>query len=108
MRADPERNGSISVHSRQASAQVLVLYSRAEILGAWRLSGVTSVLTGLQLLALGYPSPRGDSYVCVQLTRRLWDADGVELDYARIRRLVEASSKPFGSPATTSWAALTN
>lgn len=106
MRADPERNGSVSVYSRQAAAQVLVLYSTAGILGAWRLSGIASVLTGPQLLALGYPSPRGNSYVCVQLTARLRDLAEEGLDFTRTRRLVEALSKPFGSPATTSWAAL--
>jgi predicted component of viral defense system (DUF524 family) len=108
MRADRERNGSVSVDSQQAAAHVLVLYSATRILGAWRLSGIASVLTGPQLLALGYPSPRGNSYVCVQLTERLWDAIGEVIDYARLMGLVEALSKPFGSPATTSWAALTS
>ena len=108
MRADPERNGSVSVNSRQASAQILVLYGAIGILGVWRLSGTASVFTGPQLLALGYPRPRGDNYVCVQLTERLLDTADAGLDYARLRRLVQALAKPFGSPATTSWAALTS
>lgn len=106
MRADPERNGSVSVDGQHAAAQVIVLYNSNSILGAWQLSGIASVLTGPQLLALGYPSPRGNTYVCVQLTDRLLDvAEG--LDYARFSGLVGSISKPFGSPTTTSWAALT-
>jgi predicted component of viral defense system (DUF524 family) len=59
MRADIERNGSVSVGGRETAAQILVLYDASKVLGAWRLSGLASILTGAQLLSLGYPSPRG-------------------------------------------------
>jgi predicted component of viral defense system (DUF524 family) len=109
MRADVARNGSVSVRSREASAQVLVVYSANEILGVWRLSGSASVLTAAQLLSLGYPSPRGEAYVCVQLVERIGGAVEAALDYQRVRHLLaEAAEKPFGSPAVTSWAALTS
>jgi predicted component of viral defense system (DUF524 family) len=108
MRADVARNGSVSVNGREASAQVLVLYNATGILGVWRLSGFASVLTAAQLLALDYPAPRGDAYVCTRLIERAWDALGSGLDYGRIRGLAEAPDKPFGSPAVTSWAALTS
>jgi predicted component of viral defense system (DUF524 family) len=108
MRADLERNGSVSVHSREASTQLLVLYGAAEIIGVWRLSGIATVLTGAQLLGLGYSAPRGDAYICVQLQERISEAAGFGLDYARVRGLAEALAKPFGSPAVTSWADLTN
>jgi hypothetical protein len=107
MRADLERNGSVSVHSREASTQLLVLYGAAEIIGVWRLSGIATVLTGAQLASLGYPAPRGDAYVCVQLQNRIAEAAGLGLDYSRLRALAEALAKPFGSPAVTSWASLT-
>jgi predicted component of viral defense system (DUF524 family) len=108
MRADVGRNGSVSVDSREASAQVLVLFSASEVMGVWKLSGLASVLTAAQLLALGYPSPRGEAYVCVQLVESIDDAGGSGLDFYRIRHLVEANGKPFGSPAVISWAALTS
>jgi hypothetical protein len=107
MRADVERDGSVSVNSREASAEVLVLYSATEILGIWRLSGEAIVLTAEQLRAVGYPAPRGDAYVCVQLKQRIWDVVDSGLDYSRARKLADAQGNPFGSPAVTSWAALT-
>jgi hypothetical protein len=108
MRADLARDGSVTVNSREASTQLLVLYGATEILGVWRLSGIATVLTGSQLLSLGYPAPRGDAYVCVQLQESVGDAVGLELDHSRIRSLAEALAKPFGSPAVTSWAELTS
>jgi len=108
MRADLERNGSVSVHSREASTQLLVLYSRTAILGVWRLSGIATAVTGEQLLSLDYPAPRGDAYVCVHLQQRAPEEVGSELDHSRVRSLAEALAKPFGSPAVTSWAALTS
>jgi predicted component of viral defense system (DUF524 family) len=108
MRADVARNGSVSVNSLEAATQVLVLYSSSEVVDVWRLSGSASVLTAAQLLALGYPAPRGEAYVCVHLVERIWDLVGSGLDYARVRRLAEAHGKPFASPAVTSWAALTS
>jgi predicted component of viral defense system (DUF524 family) len=107
MRADLARDGSVTVHSREASTQLLVLYGASEILGVWRLSGNAMVLTRTQLLSLGYPAPRGEAYVCVQLQERIWEAVGSGLDYTRIRGLAEGLAKPFGSPAVTSWATLT-
>ncbi len=107
MRADLARDGSVTVHSREASTQLLVLYGATEILGVWRLSGSATVLTRAQLLSLGYPAPRGDAYVCVQLQNSVWEAVGLRLDHSRVRGLAEALAKPFGSPAVTSWAALT-
>jgi predicted component of viral defense system (DUF524 family) len=107
MRADVARNGFVSVSSREASAQVLVLFSSRAILGVWRLSGIASVLTASQLLAMGYPSPRGDAYVCVQLVEDIGDVVASGVDLHRVRGLAEALDKPFGSPLTTSWAVLT-
>lgn len=106
MRADRARNGSVNVHSRQASANVLILFDAHEILGVWRLSGIAAVFTASQLLALGYPAPRGDAYVCVQMEEKLREGVGLELDYSRVTGLAEASGEPFGSPVETSWAAL--
>jgi hypothetical protein len=108
MRSDPERNGSVSVNSRHSSAQVLVLYSEKEILGVWRLSEIASVVTAKQLLALGYPSPRGSAYVCVQLVGIISETATLGLNHARVRSLAETLAKPFGSPALSSWAALTS
>lgn len=107
MRADVARDGSVSVIGREASAQVLVAYSANQILGIWRLSGLASVLTGAQLVSLGYPSPRGEAYVCVQLVESIGDAIGPGPALQRIRGLVEKSDKPFGAPTVTSWAAIT-
>src|SRR5712692_11971010 len=108
MRADLARDGSVTVHSREASTRLLVLYGATEILGVWRLSGIATAVTGAQLLSLGYPAPRGDAYVCVHLQQRVSEEIGSELDYSRVRGLAEAIAKPFGSPAVTSWAALNN
>ena len=108
MRADVARNGSVSVSSREASAQVLVLYNANEVLGVWRLSGLASVLTATQLLSLGYPSPRGEAYVCVHLVEPIGGAVWSGLDNLRVRNLAATADKPFGSPALTSWAALTS
>jgi len=108
MRADLARNGSVSVHSQETSTQLLVLYNTTEILGDWRLSGIMMTFNRAQMLGLGYPAPRGNAYVCVHLQDRIWDAAGTGLDYARVRGLAEAIVQPFGSPAVTSWAALTD
>lgn len=108
MRADPHRDGSVSVEGREASAQILVLYNASNVLGVWRLSGVASVLNKAQLLSLGYPQPRGDAYVCVQLSNRIWDAGESGLDNGRVRGLAEIHGQPFGSPAVTWWANLTS
>lgn len=107
MRADVERNGSVGVDSGAASAQILVLYSASEILGIWRLSGSASVFTAAQLLALGYPAPRGDGYICVHLVESIGGVAELGLDYQQVRHLAEGLQKPFGAPAVTSWAALT-
>jgi hypothetical protein len=106
MRADLARDGSVTVHSREASTQLLVLYGATQILGVWRLSGIATVLTRAQLLSLGYPAPRGDAYICVQLRESVWDEVGLGIDHSRVRGLAEALAKPFGSPAVTSWAEL--
>jgi predicted component of viral defense system (DUF524 family) len=108
MRADVARNGSVNVHSRQASARVLVLYNAHKTLGVWRLSGIAAVFTARQLLGLGYPAPRGEVYVCVQMEETLWEQVGPLLDYGRIRSVADESGQPFGSPVDTSWAALTS
>jgi len=108
MRADVARNGSVNINSRESSAQVLVLYNAREILGAWLLSGFGSVLTASQLLDIGYPAPRGDAYICVQLVDRIWETTGLGLDYFRVKALAQALAQPFGSPAVTSWADLTS
>jgi hypothetical protein len=107
MRADTERNGSVTVGGREASAQILVLYAASKVLGAWRLSGLASVLTGAQLLSLGYPSPHGEAYVCVHLVETIRDELGPGIDYQQIARLAGTAGRPFGSPALVSWAALT-
>jgi hypothetical protein len=73
-------------------------------LGAWRLSGLASIVTGAQLLSLGYPSPRGEAYVCVQLVEAIRDELGPGIDYARLRVLAKALGKGFGGPAVTAWA----
>jgi Domain of unknown function (DUF2357)/PD-(D/E)XK nuclease superfamily len=108
MRADVARSGAVSVSSREASAMVLVLYNASAVLGVWRLSGLASVLTRSQLLSLGYPSPGGEAYVCVQLAAILNGLGLPELDYTWVRQLVVATNKPFGSPVVTSWAAVTS
>jgi hypothetical protein len=108
MRADLARNGSVSVHSREASSQVLVLYDANNVLGVWRLSGTASVLTANQLRGLGYPAPRGDAYLCVELLDKISEATDLGLKYVRVRALAEALAKPFGSPAVTTWAELTS
>jgi hypothetical protein len=108
MRADLARNGSVSVHSRQASAQVLLLYNAQETIGAWRLSGIAEVFRAGELVALGYPAPRGEAYVCVQMREILWEGVGPGIEYARVRTLAEASGEPFGSPVVTSLASLTS
>jgi len=108
MRSDMARNGSVSVNGREASARVLVLYNESEVLGVWRLSGLASVLTSAQLLALGYPEPSGDAYVCVQLVEKIWDTAASSLDRGRVANLARAPDKRFRSPAVTTWASLTS
>ena len=103
MRADLARNGSVRVYGREASAEVLVLYNATEILDVWLLSGVASVMTSSQLVSLGYPSPRGDAYVCVQLVEQISEIVGSRLDHGHLRDLAEARSQSFGAPAVTSW-----
>jgi hypothetical protein len=107
MRADVERNGSVSVGGREAAAQILVLYDASKVLGTWRLSGLASVLTRAQLLSLGYSSPRGEAYVCVHLVETIRDQLGRGIDHGQITRLAETVGRPFGSPALVSWATLT-
>ena len=105
MRSDPERNGSIDILSGESSARVAVLFGPTTILGVWHLSGEAHLYSASQLIALDYPNPRGQSYICVALGAEIHPDEPV-LKHKDLRALAETDGKPFGTPIVRSWSEL--
>ena len=105
LRADPSRRGSIELSSPELGSDFVVLYdSSSEETWTFSATGAFFVRTRAELFASGYPDPRGNSYVCLEVRPQTFsNALGGE----RIRRIVRAR-KPgvVGAPVVVTWSDL--
>ncbi len=101
LRADPERNGSVTLGSPVLSAEFVVLYDRdGDEVSAYRTTGALFVRSGVDLRATGYPSRPGSSgtgtqYLCIEL--------GDSMEPPITGELARALAPSDGSPTVVSW-----
>lgn len=105
LRAD-ERAGGIGLESEALAAELIVLYSPS--MGAtelWATRGPPEIVTRDRLIALGYPSPTGKLYLCLQLGENLTTRSpqplGIE-QILRARSRVEPRARR-GEPVSLTW-----
>jgi predicted component of viral defense system (DUF524 family) len=108
LRAD-NRSGRIGIGARELGSQLAVLYSsESETAEIWRIVGSPVIATKARMLALGYPEPGGDLYICVQLGSELTADWSGSIPTERIRLLAKevAPDAPRGSPFCIAWSTL--
>lgn len=101
LRADPERNGSVTLGSPVLNSQFVVLYDRdGDEVSTYRTTGALFVRSGEDLQATGYPTRPGSSgtamqYLCIEL--------GDPIEPTITGELVRALAPSDGSPAVVTW-----
>jgi predicted component of viral defense system (DUF524 family) len=95
LRAD-SRRGSISLHSRELSAEFVLTYTtrRARL---WRVSGAPRLYTRDMLLRSQYPGPKGELYLCLPIEPVEWEC-GCEQQV-----LEELKAETRGAPRVATW-----
>lgn len=110
LRAD-DRPGRVPVHGRELAAELLILAGPGRERGAiFRVAGPVLIRSREQLLALGYPTPRGRLYFCLPLEAveaSMWSEQLYRsaLEDARSLLGIGRSRK---APLATTWLALIN
>ncbi|MCY3608281.1 MAG: DUF2357 domain-containing protein [Acidimicrobiaceae bacterium] len=101
LRADPERNGSVTLGSPTLNAQFVVLYGgNGDEICAYRTTGALFVRSGAALRATGYPtwpdgSGSGTQYLCIEL--------GDSIRPPITAELARTLAPGDGSPAVLTW-----
>ena len=104
LRADG-RTGSVGLAGAEIGAEILVLYGPS-LAGplAYAVVGEPRVLSRANLMATGYPEPRGAVYLVLPL-RRL--PSEIDLSNRVVRRLLdEGEATPTGNPRVVTWLSL--
>jgi hypothetical protein len=70
LRADENRQGAVSLQSRELSADVVLLYGPplAARVDVWRVREEPRIMTAESLMATGYDQPRGSVYFCLPIS----------------------------------------
>ena len=72
LRADPARPGAVTIGSDVLSTELLVLYNaELELSALVSLSGMITLRSRSDLMALGYPQPAGEHYFCATVEDEL-------------------------------------
>lgn len=106
LRADPQRDGAVGLHGPELGASLLVLYGPdqddAEL---YAIDGAPRIMTKDDMIALNYPEPRGNLYLCLPLKK----VDRSRLLRPLSRQAVEdvrMQKKPLvaaGAPVVVMW-----
>jgi len=91
LRGDSSRRGSVGIGSPQLRADVVVLYGvdSSDVL-IYRATGALFLRSAEELVASGYPAPRGTNYLCLELGERLDHSVSSE----HVRALAGRSAEP--------------
>ena len=101
LRADPDRDGSVTAGSPAVRADVVMLYDEARRLkAAFKTTGALFVRTRAELLASGYPTLSGSGgpdslYLCMEL--------GEAMDLAETSASLAGAIGDVGLPIVTTW-----
>src|SRR5690606_4076078 len=105
LRADG-RTGSVGLQGPELGAELVVLYGPPlEVAQVWRVVDGPQVMTRQRMIDLGYPTPRGELYICLPVER----VDDGEWKERLARGAIEEirnAEKPdaqYGAPVVTSW-----
>lgn len=102
LRADG-RTGSVGLRAAELGAELVVLYGpplpMAEV---WRVVDGPQVIARRRMIELGYPSPRGELYICLPIepVTGEWAARLPRESVERLREW-EAPAVPYGAPVVT-------
>ena len=106
LRSD-QRRGSVSLHSEQLAAEVVVLYGpELERASLWRVTGYPQLLTRERMRELGYPHPVSMFYLCLPVNPLPESAEVVSpLTFRLATRLTKeiAPNAAEGAPVATTW-----
>ncbi len=103
VRAD-DRVGTVELDSPVLTAYLLLLYfNEGPEICAWRPSGKVSIRTGAWLRDHGYPSPRGEAYLCLGLSEPIVEPMPGWLVGDVVRRSSREGVSRWGTPVAVSW-----
>jgi uncharacterized protein len=108
LRAD-NRTGSVGIRSDALASDIVVLYCpsllRVEL---WAVFGAPEITTRERMLALDYPTPRGELYFCLPISENLTSAwkDSLTLSQLLTSRTRVAPRASWGEPVSLSWSEL--
>lgn len=106
LRADSDRRGAVDWAGPEVTAQVLVVYDAVRVFDVWSLTGEAEIKTAAQLIASGYPQPRGHNYICLKLSGRLNPPATAGLNWERVKGFAAKHERAYGAPVLTTWADL--
>ena len=99
-----DRRGALGPDASELRAEWLLLYRDDGSRSLWTRDGSWFVQTREQLIALGYPNPRGPVYLCTPVVERVvvppWLYD------VHVDQLAPGGDRPKGAPFAVSWGAL--
>lgn len=105
LRADPGRDGSVQLGSRELASDLVVLYGPSIDGQLWSIDEDPQLMTRERMLESGYPDPGGEQYFVFPL-RPVEAGEWSELLSRKLlddmRRQLKPSS-PKGTPVTTNW-----
>lgn len=104
LRADG-RTGSVGLHAAQLSAEFVVLYGPPLLTAqVWRVVDGPQVMTRERMQQLGYPSPRGEIYICLPIELIMGEWEGrLTTDSIERCKAKEDPDAAYGAPVMTTW-----
>jgi hypothetical protein len=104
LRADSLRGGSVGLSSKELSCDLVVLYCpQLNKTSIAQIIGVPQLRTREEMLASGYPSPRGNQYYCIELDFLKADRWQTLLTSAAVEKMSLRRSSVRGAPVSTTW-----
>lgn len=105
LRADG-RTGSVGLRGKELGSELVVLYGPVlDVAEVWRVLDGPQVMTRQRMVELGYPTPRGELYICLPVEHvdiRLW-RDRLSRKAIEQIKNEDAPSSPVGAPLVTTW-----
>lgn len=105
VRAD-DRTGAVGLGSKELAADLVLTYQRdGGVIQLWKTAGSPELLSREQMVASGYPSPKGKLYYCVPLAEEVTGTWSKRLSLSAVletRRRVNPQA-PAGAPVATTW-----
>ncbi len=105
LRADG-RTGSVGLQSRELATDLVVLYcANPAVVELWKITAAPRVRTRTEMVAAGYPRPRGELYYCLgleEIPHSEWP-ELLSLDRVLAVRESVGNGQPHGAPVVASW-----